>query len=596
VRDGRSRAHGRHRAGQQAQPLSDRPKPRQSKKQRGSTGPKLAGLGVSVALLAGTGFLVNSAHGETPAPDRLVAIADAYVSSASPTQRHGWSQRLVVKKDQARSLLRYGVPEAPAGFARRASLVLTRLGTGKPSRLTVARTGGAWTEAVTYQTAPRVGSAVASVADDGVSPSVRFDVTPAITRSGQLDLVVVQTSGGTSAIFGSRESGATQTRLEISYVPAGTPTTSPTTAPTTASSPTASPTVSPRATQTSGTPTASPTPTSSTTTSQPSTSPTASPTSTSTTCTVSAILVPSCGVWWGAAANPLSGESWDEALPRFESTVGRTVDIAHYYNSSPKLFPTADMIKRAREPGKNRILLLNWKPEMGRTWAQVAAGDADVDAAIDNEADYLKSTFREKFYLAVHHEPEDEVNPQAGSGMTAQDYRAMYRHVVLRLRARGVTNAVTVMNYMGTPHWGSQPWFDSLYPGDDVVDWIAEDPYIFGDNANWWNTFASSVDRKDTYTNPSWPGFYTWSTTKHPAKPIMLGEWGVDEQTWNGMSKADVLRTVHDGLRLRPKIKAIVYWNQNEFHTVGMTRLDSSSSSLSAAHAIATSGPLARKL
>jgi hypothetical protein len=315
-----------------------------------------------------------------------------------------------------------------------------------------------------------------------------------------------------------------------------------------------------------------------------------------TACSVSAKLVPSCGAWFGAAANPLGSESWDAALPAFENVIGRTVDIAHYYNASPKLFPTAAMIKRAREPGKKRLLLLNWKPEMGRTWAQVAAGDPTVDAAIDAEARYLKSTFREKFFLGIHHEPEDEVRPAAGSGMTAKDYRAMYRHVVQRLRAHGVTNAVFVMNYMGTPHWGSQSWFEDLYPGDDVVDWIAQDPYIFGDSKDWWTDFGSAVNRRDTYTYPRWPGFYSWATSKHPGKPIMLGEWGIDEQTMFSKTKADQLRTVEAGLRLRPRIKALVYWNETEFHPVGTTRFDSSAATKAAARQVLNSGSLIRRL
>src|SRR4051794_4455364 len=60
-------------------------------------------------------------------------------------------------------------------------------------------------------------------------------------------------------------------------------------------------------------------------------------------CALSDKLVPSCGVLFGAAANPLGDESWDEGLTSFEKTIGRTVDIAHYYNSSPELFPTDDM-------------------------------------------------------------------------------------------------------------------------------------------------------------------------------------------------------------------------------------------------------------
>jgi hypothetical protein len=288
-------------------------------------------------------------------------------------------------------------------------------------------------------------------------------------------------------------------------------------------------------------------------------------------CGVTDLLVPKCGVWFGAAANPIGNESWDEALPAFEKVIGQPVDIAHYYNSSPGLFPSANMIKRAREPGKKRILLLNWKPEMGRTWAQVAAGDPVVDAAIDAEASYLKTSFPEKFFLTIHHEPEEEVRPAEGSGMTAKDYRAMFRHVVERLRSNGVTNAVYVMNYMGTPHWGSQPWFDDLYPGDDVVDWIAEDPYIFSDNPEWSSGLGRAVNRTQRIY-PNWPGFYTWATAKHPDKPIMLAEWGVDRKLGEPKRSA-VFGTMASQLAAYPQLKALVYWNETEFRTVGETLL-----------------------
>ncbi|WP_432949195.1 hypothetical protein ACQPXM_15770 [Kribbella sp. CA-253562] len=560
-----------------------------------------------VLTTAGIGFAALDSDEPAPAPVTVTATADAYVSTKSPTQRHGWSTRLFVKQNEATSYLRYAVPAVADGYDRKATLVLTRLTAGKPSTIHVAASPGGWTEAVTAVTAPKPGAPFASAPDDGTSRELRIDISAGVTKAGALDLALTQSAGRGGAVFGSRQSGVTQTKLEISYVregasgpqptvPTSTPTTTtPTATPTvTATRPTTTPTTTPTATPTTTAPTATPTttrPTATPTTTAPTTTPTTAPG-----CTVSALLVPSCGAWFGAAANPLGSETWDQALSAFETTVNRTVDIAHYYNSSPKLFPTAEMIKRAREPGKKRMLLLNWKPEMGRTWAQVAAGDPEVDKAIDAEAQYLKSTFPEKFFLGIHHEPEEEVKPAAGSGYTAKDYRAMYRHVVQRMRANGVTNAVYVMNYMGTPHWGSQPWFEDLYPGDDVVDWIAEDPYIFGDDANWWGPFTTGVNRKDTYTNPSWPGFYTWATTKHPGKPIMLGEWGIDEQTMLGMSKADVLRTVQDGLRKMPQVKALVYWNEATFHTVGTTRLDSSAATQSAAREVFNTGLLARQL
>ena len=594
MRDALSRRHARHRAAVPSDVLNEPA----AKAGRRTIIPIVAGVSL---LLTTTGLGVAALTSDKqPEPVTLSAVADAYVSSKSAAQRHGWSTRLVAKMNESTSFLRYSVPPAPDGYDRKATLVLNRLTASNPSKIAVSKAPGGWTEAVTHATAPKPTKQavpVATVNDDGKAAQLRIDVSAAITAEGALNLAVTQPTGRGGAVFGARESGAKQSKLEISYVPEGTtgpepstPTANPTTTkPTQPPKPTATPTTTkPTATPTTTKPTATPTTTKPTPTA---TTPTAGPG-----CTVSALLVPSCGAWVGAAANPLGSESWDEALPAFENTIGRTLDIAHYYNASPKVFPSADMIKRAREPGKKRMLLLNWKPEMGRTWAQVAAGDPEVDKAIDAEAAYLKSTFPEKFFLGIHHEPENEVKPAAGSGYTAKDYKAMYRHVALRLKAKGVTNAVFVMNYMGTPQWGSQPWFEDLYPGDDVVDWIAEDPYIFGSNAIWWNDFATAVNRKDTYTNPNWPGFYTWATTKHPGKPIMLGEWGVNEQTTLGRNKADILRTVHAGLAKLPQVKALVYWNETKMGTVGETRVDTSAAAKTAAQEVLDSGPLARRL
>src|SRR5437879_4580997 len=83
-------------------------------------------------------------------------------------------------------------------------------------------------------------------------------------------------------------------------------------------------------------------------------------------CTVSAELVPSCGAWWGVT--PVIGARQDPAaaVRQFEHRTGRTVDIYHGYHSGPQLFPTASEIGLARESGKRRMLILNWKPDVGK--------------------------------------------------------------------------------------------------------------------------------------------------------------------------------------------------------------------------------------
>ena len=67
----------------------------------------------------------------------------------------------------------------------------------------------------------------------------------------------------------------------------------------------------------------------------------------------------------------------------------------------------------------------------------------------------------------------------------------------------------------GTPHLFTG---DSLFPGGPGKTNSPED-------------FTSLMNR--TQKGHSFPGFYTWATTKHPSKPIMVAEWGIGESSAN---------------------------------------------------------------
>jgi len=135
--------------------------------------------------------------------------------------------------------------------------------------------------------------------------------------------------------------------------------------------------------------------------------------------------------------------------------------------------------------------------------------------------------------------------------MNTDDYAAMYRYVVGRLRFLGVDNAVFVMTYMGFERWA--PIVDALYPGDDVVDWIAYDPYGRLDDT----AFADILNRPN---QQGWPGFYSWATAKAPGKPMMLAEWGFDLA--DNVEAAKLLENAASTLATDfSEIKAVVYWN-----------------------------------
>jgi hypothetical protein len=292
-------------------------------------------------------------------------------------------------------------------------------------------------------------------------------------------------------------------------------------------------------------------------------------------CTVSVHLVPSCGAWLGVAPGSFSEVPKPEALAAFEAATGTTMDVVHTYHRAGQLFPTPAEIAMAREPGRRRMLFLNYKPEGGHTWTEVAEGRMDPE--LDRLARHMRTVYADPFFFTVHHEPEEEVREAPGSGFRAADYAAMFRHVVERLRAGGVTNAVTVFNVMGSSKYGSRQWFDRLYPGDDVVDWIGWDPYACVDPDDPCGDYRDLINR--TF-DAEWPGFYDYVRHAHPGKPLMLAEWGVIE---NGPPerKADVFTAVANQVAGHPEIKALIYFDA-AVSPLGDSRVDSTPASLAA--------------
>ncbi|GAA0399523.1 hypothetical protein GCM10009530_59070 [Microbispora corallina] len=260
-------------------------------------------------------------------------------------------------------------------------------------------------------------------------------------------------------------------------------------------------------------------------------------------------LIPTCGAWWGIAPDVFSGRAPLRSVEMAERRMGRRADIVHVYHHGADLFPTPEERLIAQGP---RLLLVNWKVAVDHTWAQVAKGA--VDDRIDRLAAYIAGTFPGRFFLSVEQEPENDVRP--GRGYSAADYAAMFRHVVTRLRQQGVTNAVTVMTYTGAPDYTAKPWFDKLYPGDDVVDWVAVDPYADGRGGD----FAALVNRTRP-GRPSWPGFYRWIQNRFPAKPIMLAEWGAYERPDRPRLKRDLFVSAARQIGEFPQIKALVYFD-----------------------------------
>jgi beta-mannanase len=510
------------------------------------------------AILTG-GFALTAAPAVaagTTAQLSVYASDDAYTSSARKTYNTGQADKLVagrVGTDSKVSYLKFTV----GALADRASLTGAQLrlvldANPAASTLTLSRVADtSWTEkTLTAANAPKVGAAVGAAKPASRDTAVAFDLGKVVTKPGSYAFALSSSARSDVVRFRAAEYGADgRPELRLTVLQPASPT------PTTAS-PRPTSTKTPGTTPTTSTPTVLPTTTRPTT--APPTTPTpTNPTPTNPTCHVDAKLVPTCNVLWGAAAGGFTSTPRDQALKDWEATSGRTATIFHQYHKGDELFPTKAEIAMTRDAAKPRVLLLNWKVAYGTTWAKVAAGEKD--ARIDRWADFIKANYTDRFYLALHHEPENDVNATAGSGMTAKDFAAMYRHVIERLRAKGVTNAVNVLAYMGNEKWMAQSWWADLYPGDDVVDWIGLDSYVNAESGAYhYGTFADLLDRKGSKNGI---GFYDWSVSKHPTKPLMMAEWGVYHSLTKVADKASIYNGVLAELKKRPQIKAMVYFD-----------------------------------
>ncbi len=517
-------------------------------------------VSVLAAVLTGAGTAIGApaaAGAATGAELTVSAGDDTYTSSGRRSAVFGAEDKLVVGRlagDVKISFLKFAVPAgAPVTGAR---LKLTTIGdvTGK---VTVSRVlDNAWTEKkLTSATAPALGLPVATVAPKSTASELVFDLGAEITGPGTYSLAVQSSATAAVTRFRSAEAKFGRPALIVTTAPA---TEAPATeAPAPVETPAEEPTVAPVET-TSPAPT-TPAPTTPAATAPAPTTPaptTPAPTTPAPAkgCTTDAMLVPSCGVLWGGAAGGFTDAPRDQALIDWEKTSGRTATIFHTYHKGDEPFPTKAEIAMTRDAARPRVLLLNWKIAYGSTWAKVAKGEQDK--RIDAFAARVKATYNEKFFLVLNHEPENDVIARAGSGWEAKDFAAMYRHTILRLRAKGVTNAINVMAYMGNEKWMSQSWWKDIYPGDDVVDWMGLDSYVSAEKGYYhYGLFADLLDRK----GKTGPGFYDWAVTKR--KPLMVAEWGAYHRIGKPADKAPAYNSVRPELAKRPLIKAIVHFD-----------------------------------
>jgi hypothetical protein len=245
-------------------------------------------------------------------------------------------------------------------------------------------------------------------------------------------------------------------------------------------------------------------------------------------CTLSATLVPSCGVLFGGALTSYGGSDLKSQYDNFNSGAHVDVSLQHDYRRPGQTLSEWD-VQVAKTPGA--VLQLNWKPAY--TWADASGSNASVNAQIDAMADSIKSLGSTKIFLTIFHEPENDVSGGAsncpglayrGTAGTPGEYRAMWANVESRFAAAGVTNVVWDMNYMNYVGWDCL--VNDLWPGNNLVDWVFFESYSPSGS-----TFAAQTGR-----------FYNLLTKNSDATHNYLSKpWGVGEFGTRATSESEQL-------------------------------------------------------
>ena len=276
---------------------------------------------------------------------------------------------------------------------------------------------------------------------------------------------------------------------------------------------------------------------------------------------VDANLEPSVGCWWGATTGNATGQSSssESGMTIWTGFAGRRPDIVHIYKTNAwNGSPTTSELNMAEPPGQDRaILFYTWKPDTSKTMLQIANGEADPRIIV--AANGLKN-HPYTILLGVQHEWDNDAN-RGTAGYTNANYVSAFRRVVQVMKANGADNVRFVWNVTGYSGFAGTAGasYEAMYPGDDVVDWIASDPY--------WDTTSSARDDFGELLNEnfalaaSWTGFYNWATTAHPTKPFMLAEWSPDFATLTDAQAKARLDSIGTQISSYPRVKAMVQWN-----------------------------------
>lgn len=272
-------------------------------------------------------------------------------------------------------------------------------------------------------------------------------------------------------------------------------------------------------------------------------------------CPVSDTLVPSCGALWGFAP----GGPKSDQLIAAEKVLGRRFDFVYRFHDINDEIPDAQE-RQLSEDGT--LLHLSIDPRdfavadrSTVSWRAVAGGA--FDDSLRRQAEGLAALDVPAF-VTFDHEVDQPAKEALGS---PEDFKAAWRHVHDLFEEAGATKAVWVWVVLGGAATFERA--GSLWPGNDVVDWISWDVY----NASGCRAGTVDPGKYQTFAQVMLP-FYRWLHATgpdfgiDPEKPLMISETGSVIYDDDPAKAAQFYAQIPAVLRKYPQIKAVGLWNQ----------------------------------
>ena len=255
-------------------------------------------------------------------------------------------------------------------------------------------------------------------------------------------------------------------------------------------------------------------------------------------------LAPAQGSLMGTHSDDSTNWSPEEqGIVKLEAALGRHMDINnHYHGEWESIAEDGLSWLEYWDVQSGRIPLVGWGCYDSN---KIISGSQDD--IIRRTAQQMKA-FGHEFFMRYCWEMDGA--RKQGTVKGPEEFVAAWQRMYRIFQEEGATNVIWVWtaNAAGfkdkRKYSNNEPPAPQFYPGDDYVDWIAADGYNWGvserNQGDRWRQVFEIFDEFMVFAR------------QHP-KPIMIGEYGAQEQTKDPEAKARWMRISHDTLMNKPR-------------------------------------------